>query len=73
MEEFNNLGLEGITWDQFGNAREADIDDLLINQNIHGSRRIVVMDLWKRHPKRKGKIYLILLFLLLYLIQNFVL
>jgi hypothetical protein len=73
MEEFNNININlgGITWDQFGNAREVDIDDLLNTLNIHGPERIVVVDLWKRHPNRtqQGKY---ILFLLLHLILNFV-
>jgi hypothetical protein len=56
-EEFNNLNinLDGITWNQFGNADRVDIDDLLDTLNIHGRRRIVVVDLWKRHPNQKSQ------------------
>ncbi len=64
MEEFNsiNINLGGITWDQFGNAREADIDNLLNTSNIHGPERIVVVDLWKRYQTELNKVkYLILI------------
>jgi hypothetical protein len=80
MEEFNslndiNINLGGIAWDQFVNARKADIDGLLNTQNIHGPQRVVVVDLWRRHANitQQGKIYLILIFLLLYLILDFAL
>ena len=56
-QEYNNLGNLGlnlgVSWSVFGNARESDLDDLLLTKNIHGEARMTVVDLWKRHPNRQ--------------------
>jgi hypothetical protein len=51
-QEYNNLvgnlGIQlGVTWSVFGNADRSDLDDLLLNKNIHGEARM------KRHPNRQ--------------------
>ena len=55
--EYNNLGNLGIhlgvTWSVFGNADRSDLDDLLLTKNIHGEARMIVVDIWKRHPNRQ--------------------
>jgi hypothetical protein len=51
--EFNALNLGQITYTQFGNARESDIDDLLDFKNIHGEERLAIVDVWKRHPNNR--------------------
>ena len=56
-EEFNNLGFDdnlGVSWLEFGNAREKDIDDLLETNSIRGAKRIKLVALWKRHPGRQS-------------------
>jgi hypothetical protein len=54
-EEFNNLNIDlgGITWDQFKDARERDIDDLLDHCIIHGPPRVLLVLLWARHNNRE--------------------
>eukprot|EP00975_Prorocentrum_lima_P052842 11077651-Prorocentrum_lima.AAC.1 len=57
-QEFDNLvniiGINlGITWSVFGNADRSDLDDLFATKNIHAEARLIVVDLWKRHPNRQ--------------------
>lgn len=50
--EFDKLELD-VSWSVFGNARMSDVDDLLTTNDIHGAKRLQVVDMWKRHPKNK--------------------
>ena len=50
--QFNTFNL-GVSWSVFGSAEESDLDDLLATKNIHGSARLTIVDLWKRHPDRQ--------------------
>jgi hypothetical protein len=46
---FNGFNF-GISWAQFGNAREQDIDLLFIEEGVGAVDRIKLVDMWKRHP-----------------------
>jgi hypothetical protein len=54
--EFNNLninlgGSAGLSLGML-NADRADIDFLFNSLNLTAAQRIIVVDLWKRHPSR---------------------
>ena len=55
----------GITWAQFGNARNESLTFLFNENNLTGAQRIILDDLWANHPNRQqGKISLITFFML---------
>jgi hypothetical protein len=51
-EQFASYNLD-ISWTEFGDQRESDLDDFLATDNIHGERRTKLVSLWKRHPDRQ--------------------
>ena len=60
-ERFNTFDL-GISWYEFGDLRESDLDAILGATDLTPVQKGKVVSLWKRHPNRQtGKIYLILI------------
>ena len=51
-EQFASYNL-GVSWAEFGDQRESDLDDLLVTKNIHGEARTKLVSLWTRHPDRQ--------------------
>jgi hypothetical protein len=50
-EELREMNID-LTWDEFGDATEKDIDRLLYQRNIEAAKGIKIRSLWKNHPKQ---------------------
>ncbi len=44
-----------MTWSEFGDTKDSDINDLFDTNNIHGEKRVKLVSLWTRHPKREAQ------------------
>ena len=55
-EQFNSFNL-GVTWTEFGDQRESDLDKLLDSlSDLTTQNRTKLVSVWKRHPdKQQGK------------------
>ena len=65
-EQFNSFNL-GVTWTEFGDQRESDLDKLLDSlSDLTTQNRTKLVSLWKRHPdKQQGKKLLFRAYLLM--------
>lgn len=52
--EFEVLNLGKITYTQFGNARETDLDLFVNSMELTPLQRIAIVDVWKRHPNKQN-------------------
>ena len=51
-QQFTAFNL-GITWAQFGNARNESLTILFNDNKLTGAQRIILEDLWANHPCRQ--------------------
>jgi len=51
--DLNALEL-AVTWSQLGSADRSDIDAIIEENNLGASKRLALVDIWKRHPRQQA-------------------